>query len=219
MDPGTGGGGLSRVSGAGAGGVCGCRAHVEEHRLRTQATLRGRERDGLAISDWSVNTFYAVFRGQYPRQSTHWVVRRVEGAPNRDARVLWADSRTCPAVEQALIAMERIPAARPDAPGLGREAADFGMVMDGAHHTFWNRSARSGENEATVTLAIEGNVNAPIAGWWSTSASRLSGCWGETPPQYVRLQTSGDSRLRPVADPRGCTDHACHDGAPHVDEP
>lgn len=131
---------------------------------------------------WSVNTFYAVFRGQHPRQSTHWVMRRVEGAPDRGARVLWADSRTCPAVEQALIAMERIPAARPDAPGLGREAADFGMVMDGTHHTFWNRSARSGENDATVTLEIDGNVNSPIAAWWASSASRLSGCWQETPP-------------------------------------
>lgn len=132
---------------------------------------------------WSVNTFYAVFRGEYPRQSTHWVIRRVEGERGRDARVLWADSRTCPAVEDALVAMERIPLVRPDAPRVGKESSYFGMVMDGTHHTFWNRNARSGQNDATVSLEIEGNVNSPMAAWWASSARRLAACWAEMQPE------------------------------------
>jgi hypothetical protein len=130
-----------------------------------------------------VNTFYAVFRGEYPRQSTHWVIRRVEGERGRDARVLWADSRTCPAVEDALVAMERIPLVRPDAPRVGKESSYFGMVMDGTHHTFWNRNARSGQNDATVSLEIEGNVNSPMAAWWASSARRLAACWAEMQPE------------------------------------
>lgn len=132
---------------------------------------------------WSVNTFYTVFRGQYPSQTRFWVVRRETGAPGEPQTVLWADSRSCAEVERALIAMERMPVVRPDAPQLGTEAADFGLVMDGTQHIFWNRWARSGRNEATVGLEITGNVNSPIAKWWAATEEDLAHCWRASMPE------------------------------------
>lgn len=132
---------------------------------------------------WSVNTFYTVFRGHYPSQSKFWVVRRVSGAPGEAQRVLWADSRSCSGVESALIAMERMPVVWPDAPQLRREAGNLGVVLDGTHHIFWNRVARSGPNNATVGLEITGNVNSPIARWWAATADDLSACWQTATPE------------------------------------
>lgn len=132
---------------------------------------------------WSVNTFYTVFRGHYPSQSKFWVVRRVTSAPGEEQGVLWADSRSCPGVESALLAMERMPAVRPDAPQLGREAENLGIVLDGTHHIFWNRWARSGPDDATVELEITGNVNSPIARWWAATADGLARCWRTATPE------------------------------------
>jgi hypothetical protein len=137
---------------------------------------------GSLSRHWSVNTFYTVFRGEYPSQTRFWVIRRVSGALDRTDPVQWADSRACPAVERALIAMERLPAVKPDAPQIGEEADTLGIVLDGTHHIFWNRWARSGGDDATVGLEITGNVNAPIARWWSAAAADLAPCWRETKP-------------------------------------
>ena len=131
---------------------------------------------------WSVNTFYAAFRSSYPNQTVFWVIRRTTGTAKGFERTVWADSRSCPAVESTLVEMEKIPAVRPDAIGLGEDAQNIGLVMDGTHHIFWNRYARSGENKATVSLEIAGNVNVPIAEWWRASVSKLAQCWNEALP-------------------------------------
>lgn len=131
---------------------------------------------------WSVNTFYAVYRGDYPNQTVFWAVRRETGGREGLAGVVWADSRSCPAVQQVLIDMEGLPAVRPDAIRLGEETEHLGIVLDGTAHTFWNRWARSGRQDAMVGLEITGNVNSPIAVWWARSAERLAECWTDQPP-------------------------------------
>lgn len=131
---------------------------------------------------WSANTFFIVYRGQYPDQTSYWVIRRVTGSPNIEPAVVWADSRHCPAVEQTLIAMEQLPAIRPDASKIGEEAANIGLVLDGTHHVFWNRWARYGERDANVGLEVSGNVNSPIAEWWSANVANLESCWRDEPP-------------------------------------
>src|SRR5690606_33892944 len=117
--------------------------------------------------EWSVNAFYAVFQGEHPRQTTFWVVRRVTGDRSGAKAVRWADSRTCPAVETVLLAMEEAPPVRPDAIGLGVEAPNLGIVFDGTWHTFWNSSARADDNNTAVRFEMQGNVNTPFAQWWS----------------------------------------------------
>lgn len=58
----------------------------------------------------------------------------------------------------------------------------MGIMLDGTPHVFWNRYARSGENEATVGLEVTGNNNSPMAKWWSKSVACLTSCWNVTPP-------------------------------------
>lgn len=132
---------------------------------------------------WSVNTFYTAFRGHYPTQSRFWVIKRVTGGTGESEAVRWADSRSCSAVELVLIAMEKMPAVRPDAPQLGIEAENLGFVLDGTQHIFWSHSARSGQNDAAVRLEITGNVNSPIAEWWADATDRLEPCWSTVMPE------------------------------------
>lgn len=79
-------------------------------------------------------------------------------------------------------------AAEIDHPDLGLlsweawEYRSLRVLLDGALHVFWNRYGRSGEDEATVGLEVTGNVNSPIAKWWSKSAVGLTPCWNVTPP-------------------------------------
>jgi len=137
---------------------------------------------GALSQAWSVNTFYAVFRGRYPDQTVFWVVRRVTGDRQGAQIARWADSRVCPAVETVLLAMEDLPIVRPNAIALGAESQNLGLVMDGTWHTFWSKSARSGDNNASVQLEIQGNVNSPVAQWWAESAEALADCWTEAEP-------------------------------------
>ena len=137
---------------------------------------------GALSQTWSVNTFYAVFRGRYPEQTVFWTVRRVTGDQHGVQAVRWADSRACQAVEATLRSMENLPPVRPDAIALGVEAANLGIVLDGTWHTFWNKYAKTGDNDATVRLEIQGNVNSPVAQWWAASVAALVDCWTETEP-------------------------------------
>jgi hypothetical protein len=147
-----------------------------------RAPFGGLSEISFLSRNWSVNTFYTAFRGQHPSQTKFWVMRRVTGSPRETTRALWADSRSCPAVQQVLTAMERLPSIRPDAPLLGQETRNAIPVLDGVGYTFWNRWAVSGRNAATVELEVTGNVDSPAAEWWMKSAASLSTCWRETPP-------------------------------------
>ena len=131
---------------------------------------------------WSVNTFYAGYRGSFPNQTTFWVIRRVTGRSESAGEPQWADSRRCTAVEAVLLKMEQLPAVRPDAPRLGVETQNLSIVTDGTNHRFWNRWARSGEDDVAVGLEIQGNVNSPVAQWWGEASVALDECWSETEP-------------------------------------
>lgn len=131
---------------------------------------------------WSVNTFYAVYRGEYPSQTVFWAIRREAGDHSGENSVVWADSRACPAVERVMKDMERLPAVRADAVRLGEETKNPGVVLDGTAHTFWNRWARSGRQDAMVGLEITGNINSPIAIWWAEAAENLADCWAVEAP-------------------------------------
>lgn len=133
--------------------------------------------------EWSVNAFYAASRRDGRHPARYWVVRRVAGDRQGAKAVRWADSRTCPAVETVLLAMEDLPPVRPDAVALGVEAPNLGIVFDGTWHTFWNRSARTGDNNAAVIFEVQGNVNAPFAQWWSEAARMLAPCWSDAAPE------------------------------------
>jgi hypothetical protein len=150
--------------------------------LEGRTPFAGLSEVGTLSRVWSVNTFYVVYRGDYRNQTVFWAIRRETGGREGLAAIVWADSRSCPAVETVLRAMERLPAVRPDAIRLGEESANMGLVLDGTQHNFWNRWARSGPDDATVSLEIGGNVNSPIAHWWATAVQQLAQCWTNDPP-------------------------------------
>ncbi len=127
---------------------------------------------------WTSNGFYAVRDSDGGR---HWVIRRAYGDLAGNKGLVWADSRTCPAVKSALEAMEALPAVRPEAPGLGVETLKP-PPLDGIAHTFWNQGARTGPTEAAVEVTIQGNMDSPVAVWWAGAVERLKGCWKPDEP-------------------------------------
>jgi hypothetical protein len=135
---------------------------------------------------WTVNSFYVVDEpasnvgASGGRRALHYVVLGEAGGSAGASR-RWAESHTCPAILDMLLAMERLPAVRPDAPGLGREP-EFSLTLDGVVHTFWTAMAQSGPRDATVGLEITGNVNSPVALWWKAAEDGLTACWSATPP-------------------------------------
>jgi hypothetical protein len=157
-------------------------AQAREVDFDRRRPFAGLNEIGALTQEWSVNAFYAVFQGEHPKQTTFWVVRRVMGDRSGAKAVRWADSRTCPAVETVLLAMEEIPPVRPDAIDVGVEAPNLGIVFDGTWHTFWNSSARAGDNNAAVRFEMQGNVNTPFAQWWSEAAPMLAPCWSDVAP-------------------------------------
>lgn len=157
-------------------------AQARDLTFERSQPFAGLNEVGALSQVWSVNTFYAVFRGRHPDRTVFWAVRRVTGDRQGAQVARWADSRICPVVETVLLAMEELPIVRPNAIALGAESPNLGLVMDGTWHTFWSKSARSGDNNASVQLEIQGNVNSPVAQWWAESAEALAGCWTEAEP-------------------------------------
>ncbi len=140
------------------------------------------EAGGFDQRRWSVNTFYVVWSRESPARAPRYVARRQIGGRGAPTTELWADSRACPALIPALTAMAELPAARPAVPGLGRELRTVGLVLDGAHHTLWNSSALTEDGKAVVGLEITGDIDTPMAKWWSETQRALSACWTpETP--------------------------------------
>ncbi|PLR24280.1 hypothetical protein SGCZBJ_13445 [Caulobacter zeae] len=127
---------------------------------------------------WTSNSLYALRDAGGERR---WVIRRAFGDLAGNKGLVWADSRTCPAVKAALEAMEALPPVRPEAPGVGVEDIKP-PPLDGIAHSFWNQGARTGAKGAAVAITIDGDMDSPVAGWWSQAAASLKGCWkGDEP--------------------------------------
>lgn len=190
---------LLTVLGLAAGALASPASAVAQARSLEEAAAAARHRTlagrtpfaGLTQSQtrrdaWTVNSFYVVSEpaanartSRGARALSYVVLGETGGSAGASQR--WAESRACPAIRDTLLAMERLPAVRPDAPGLGREP-EFSLTLDGVIHTFWTAMAQSGPRDATVGLEITGNVNSPVAIWWKAAEDGLAGCWSATPP-------------------------------------
>lgn len=130
---------------------------------------------------WSVTGFYIVWTGQGPERRPHFVARQTTGRWEEGTPVVWADSRECPELLEVLEDMERLPPVWLDVPGLGRADDRLGLVLDGVGHTLRHRSARN-EDGTMSSIEISGNVDTPLAAWWSGAKTRLASCWGPIEP-------------------------------------
>jgi hypothetical protein len=135
------------------------------------------------VGRWITTTFFIGRMGDGPGSVTYWVARRVEGQgrSTEGSTVTWADSRRCDALVRVLEDMERLEGGWPDVPRLGRTEGGP-PVLDGASITLWTRWARMGDGAALVEIEMRGNVDSPIAKWWSDMQASLAPCWDETEP-------------------------------------
>lgn len=132
---------------------------------------------------WSVNAVYGHWSGEGADRARHWIIRRATGDPTGQTALLWADSRTCPAVRDVLIAMEDMAPPRPHLSGLRAEPERIVIVGDGAQVVFRSRWSQAGSEGAAVQLQVQGNVNAPHAIWWEQSVEALADCWTPEAPE------------------------------------
>jgi len=140
---------------------------------------------GGRSGSWSANRFYVIHLGKWPNTTHYWVARRASGesfGPTAgQTAIVWADSRSCPALERALLQLENLPAAWIDVPRLGREDQRWSWTLDGVHHRLWS-TARDARTGLAMSLVLEGNVNTPIERWWTEALRRLEGCWTTATP-------------------------------------
>jgi hypothetical protein len=132
---------------------------------------------------WSVNAVYSAWTNGAVEGERYWLIRRAVGERTGQSDLVWADSRTCPAVRSVLTAMEDMAPPRPQVTGLHGEPERIVVVGDGALVTFRSRWAQAGSEGALLEMELTGNVNAPHAIWWAESVEVLQDCWTETRPE------------------------------------
>jgi hypothetical protein len=156
---------------------------VRSFRYDRRSAVASAEYKPARVDRWITTTFFIGYMGSGPEGVPYWVARRLDGQGHSvdGSIVTWADSRTCPALIRVLEDMERLGSPWPDVPRLGRSEGGP-PVLDGVSITLWTRSARMGDNAALVELEMRGNVDSPIAKWWSDMQASLAPCWAETEP-------------------------------------
>jgi hypothetical protein len=126
---------------------------------------------------WSSSSFYALRDGAGGRR---WVVRRAWGNMSGAGGLVWADSRTCPAMTAMLEGMEGL-TLRPDVPGLGVEDLRSPST-DPTVYVFWSYRAIAEGGGWTTGLGATGLDGSPLARWWIAASRGLDACWSEREP-------------------------------------
>lgn len=102
------------------------------------------------------------------------------GAP---ARVVWADTRSCPGSVDQLRALQRLRMPQPDVPRIDEGVAANEIILDGATYSLRMDGAWQGRNNFNgTTLAIASNVGTPLAQWVDAMLATLKPCWKDAAP-------------------------------------
>lgn len=96
-------------------------------------------------------------------------LRYVTRSP-RDRTILWANSRTCPALKPLLTSMHALEMPRPLP--YGTHFAPGPMVIDGTGYRL-----RAPSSFSNGTLTITSNVGSPLAKWVDGAFATLAPCW------------------------------------------
>ncbi|PVM91521.1 hypothetical protein [Caulobacter endophyticus] len=147
---------------------------VRHHDVQPFAALDETAPLGRA---WSSSSFYALRDDTGGRR---WVVRRAWGNLSGAGGLVWADSRTCPAVAAMLKGMEAL-TLRPDVPGLGAEDLKPPSTDPGLY-AFWSYQAVSEGGGWIMGLSATGDHASPLARWWNVAGRELAKCWTEQEP-------------------------------------
>jgi hypothetical protein len=97
-----------------------------------------------------------------------------------DKEILWANSRTCPAIKPLLRSMRDIQMPKPQPFGI--DDMDAEITLDGAGYVLDVPS-----NFANGRLTISSNVGSPLATWIDGALKALDRCWSKV---ELRIQSS-----------------------------
>ncbi|MGY2734439.1 hypothetical protein [Sphingomonas sp. UYP23] len=106
-----------------------------------------------------------------------YTLRLTRRQPSHPATIVWADSRTCPAVRSALMAMRAVTAPHPSVPGIDAPGA---MVIDGTGYRLRAQAGYAHGRPAWIDLGS--NRGTPLAAWVERSRGALARCWSAQPP-------------------------------------
>jgi len=112
---------------------------------------------------------------------------RLRAARGRASTELYADARTCPGVEAAIEALNRLPDLNPEIPyraGTGTPGSAIqmdGLILDDVVYSVSLR-ARFDGTAYTDQITVTGGSYTPFAPIIVESLDRLKACWSQTPP-------------------------------------
>jgi hypothetical protein len=102
------------------------------------------------------------------------------GAP---ARMVSADTHSCPGSLDQLRALQKLSMPQPDVPGIDEGVEINEIVMDGARYVLKMDGAWPDRtNFNGTTLAIASNVGTPLAQWVNSMLVTLKPCWKDAVP-------------------------------------
>ena len=113
---------------------------------------------------------------RHPYRLAYYARRTVTRAGG-PVEVRWADSRSCPAMVDAVGALRDLPMPRIDVPGFPVQpgGVDETIVLDGIIYRF----------ALPDRLAFSANVGSPLARWTEGALTALQDCWRSEAPAEV----------------------------------
>ncbi len=134
---------------------------------------------------WTLNAIYYQPSGLSAVDDAHWFIRRTSGrADTPSDHVMWADSRSCPALHGALWWLSRLGLPSVDIHGLTpRQPAVGGppaiMRADAPIYTVWGLGHQAGNSPAWVRMRSNSGL---LGEWGDATESNLRDCWREDAP-------------------------------------
>jgi hypothetical protein len=134
---------------------------------------------------WTLNAIYHQPSDQSAAEDAYWIIRRTSGrADTPSDHVMWADSRSCPALHGALWWMSRLEPPAVDILGLTpRQPAVGGppaiMRADAPIYTIWGLGHQADNSPAWVRMRSNSGL---LGEWGDATESNLRECWSEDAP-------------------------------------
>ncbi len=89
--------------------------------------------------------------------------------------IVWADSRSCPAMRQVLDTMRALASPHPQVPGID----PYGdIILDGTGYRLTTKARFAGGCDGHLTYSS--NIGTPLAAWVDRSLAALAPCWSAT---------------------------------------
>lgn len=102
-------------------------------------------------------------------------LRLISRRLGQNAKIMWANSQTCPGAAEAVKGLRLVPMPTPVFPGDPED-----LVLDGVGYHVRFRAHYG--SEIGLPLELRSNTGTPLAHWVSDTFRKLKPCWSESPP-------------------------------------